>query len=341
MSSWSKRQRFNAVVAGEPADRPPVSAWRHFIDSEHGAEALAGAMVRFQKQYDWDFIKFNPRATYYAETWGNEYNPAVYDGVIPSLVRPVVKNAADLERITVLPGDHGPLGEQVEAVRLARQALGPDVPILQTVFSPLGVLENLTGRKALSGHAPVVRAANTLLPLLAENRAAVHKALKNIAATLASFTEGVLKAGADGLFFAELGLARTGYLTTEELDELARPYDLVVLEALKGAPAALHTCGPHGNPERFVSYPVQILQWADRAEGNPLLVDSAPWIGKKAVLGGVDETLFGTGAAPQIAAQAAEVVKALAKRPFLLSPGCAVPITVSDAELRALRSAAE
>ena len=32
---WSKKERLEAVLNGEKADRVPVSAWRHFLEDEH------------------------------------------------------------------------------------------------------------------------------------------------------------------------------------------------------------------------------------------------------------------------------------------------------------------
>ena len=40
---WSKKERFEAVLNHELADRPPVSAWRHFTENAHsGAGAVGG-----------------------------------------------------------------------------------------------------------------------------------------------------------------------------------------------------------------------------------------------------------------------------------------------------------
>jgi len=63
----SHRERVRASLAGEETDRPPVSMWRHFFEDETSAEGLAEAMLGFQRRYDWDFMKVNPRASYHAE----------------------------------------------------------------------------------------------------------------------------------------------------------------------------------------------------------------------------------------------------------------------------------
>lgn len=88
MSNWSKQDRFRALLSGERADRPIVSGWRHFIDKEQTAEDLAATTISFTKQYDWDWVKINPRATYLAEAWGNQYDFADYQTVFPGKKQP-------------------------------------------------------------------------------------------------------------------------------------------------------------------------------------------------------------------------------------------------------------
>lgn len=343
MSGWTKRQRFEAVMAGEPADRPPVSAWRHFVDRERDAAALAEAMVGFQRQFDWDFVKINPRATYYAEAWGNVYDYARYDGVVPAVTRYVVHRPVDVEKIEELnPDEAAPFREQLEVVRSIRRSLGPEIPILQTLFSPLAVLEYLAGHRTLASNRPAVRESSPLPGLMAENPDGVHRALKRIARTLAGYARAAVQAGADGIFYAVLGLARDGYLTEDEYREFGRPYDVEILDALSGAPVMLHTCGPEAHPERFAYPAVRAIHWADRAAGNPDLADSARWIAGKAAVGGVDETLFSSsGQRDEVVAQARGAIRVMSGRPFILAPGCGVPVNAAEECLRALREAAE
>ena len=65
-----KRERVRTALAGGQVDRPPATMWRHFYDQESTADGLTQAMLSFQRQYDWDFMKVNPRASYHAEDWG-------------------------------------------------------------------------------------------------------------------------------------------------------------------------------------------------------------------------------------------------------------------------------
>lgn len=50
---WTKKERFEAVLNHELADRPPVSAWRHFTENEHSGivERVQGKGTFFLHDY--------------------------------------------------------------------------------------------------------------------------------------------------------------------------------------------------------------------------------------------------------------------------------------------------
>jgi uroporphyrinogen decarboxylase len=342
-NAQSKKERFEQILLhGQISDRPLVSAWRHFIEAEQDSAALAAATVSFQREHDWDFVKINPRTTYYAEVWGNEYDYEDYDGVVPAVKKAILSHASDLPRIIPKTAAMPPLQEQLEVISTVRRELGPDVPIVQTLFSPLAVLEYLCGHRTLAAYRPAVRAATPLPELLASAPAEVHVALEAITETLVDYATAALRAGADGFFYAVLGLARDRYLTVGEYEEFGRTYDLKLLQAIAPAPVILHTCGPEAHPERFVDYPVAALHWADLAPGNPDLVQSKEWIGKRVAVGGVDERLFNNrSSVEKIREQAKAAIRQMGDRPFILAPGCGLPLDTDPEALKALRSAVE
>ena len=98
---WTKKERFEAVLNHELADRPPVSAWRHFTENEHsGADLFVETMLKWQNTYDWDYVKLQPRASYYEEAWGGQFDYNDYEGVLPKVVKGPIGGVADLEKIT-------------------------------------------------------------------------------------------------------------------------------------------------------------------------------------------------------------------------------------------------
>ncbi len=71
MTEMTKQERVRAALAGKPVDHAPVALWRHDFLREWTPEELVATTLEAYRADDWDFIKFNPRATYFAEAWGN------------------------------------------------------------------------------------------------------------------------------------------------------------------------------------------------------------------------------------------------------------------------------
>ena len=104
------RERVLATLRGEEVDRPPISMWRHFFPQETSSEGLAEAMLGFQRRYDWDFMKVNPRASYHAEDFG---------------LRPVLE-PDDWLKLEVLDPEQGVLGEHLQALDAISLGLNGD-----------------------------------------------------------------------------------------------------------------------------------------------------------------------------------------------------------------------
>lgn len=340
MSTLSKRERVDAALAGLPVDRAPVSAWRHFIPEERYSATLAAATLADFHQFDWDWIKVNPRATYYAEAWGNRYDYAGYDGVLPRLVSGPVRAAADLGRIAAVSPTGGVFAEQLDLLRRIRSGVD-GAHFVQTVFSPLSVLAFLTA--GLGDQTPSLGLGSDfghLRALIAADPQAVHAALDVIATTLAGYAAASVEAGASGLFFAIVRLARAGVLSEAEFAAFGRPYDLRVLEAVRGAPFnLLHICGPQVYFDQARDYPVHALNWAAVGQGNPGIAEARAHT-DKALIGGVDEAgpIF-SGTPEAVEAEAAAALVAGGPTKFLLAPGCGVAVSTPAANLHALRRA--
>jgi uroporphyrinogen decarboxylase len=340
MSQLSKRERVDAALRGESVDRVPVSAWRHFIDEEREPEALARASLKHFLDFDWDWLKVNPRATYYAEAWGNQYDFNQYDSVLPKLINGPINSPADLEKIVPVDPTAGVFAEQLELVRLIRAGIG-DAHILQTVFSPLSVLAFLVGHPRIHKVAEVSQAQyDGLRHYLHENPKGAHDALRHIADTLARYAAAALDAGASGLFFAIVKLARQGILSEAEFDEFGKPYDLHVLRAVAGAPFnLLHICGPYVYFDAVADYPVHAVNWASIGQHNPGIAEAGRSTGK-ALVGGVDEVdTLQRGTPEQVIEQALAAIRVTGGRHLLLAPGCGTHVDVPVENLRALRQA--
>jgi uroporphyrinogen decarboxylase len=263
----TKRQRLAAAIAGLPVDRLPVALWRHFFVEETSREGLVGAMVRWQRTYDWDFLKINPRAGYHVEDWGNRYEFSGNEHVPPTLVRARIHKPDDFRRLDRLtlgarkadaqtPGARvAPvLTEHLKAVADLRQALGPDVPMLMTVFTPMSIAADLAG------------GPQGLAAIIAEDPSLTHAGLRTITDTFADFAARCIEAGADGIFLATTHVATRANFTPEQYEEFGRPYDLEVLAAVQGATLnLLHVCKAQALVRELADYPAAMLNW-DTAE---------------------------------------------------------------------------
>ena len=329
VSPMTKRQRVFAALRGEEVDHVPVSAWGHDFLREWSPEGLAEATLEAYRKYDWDFIKVNPRATYYAEAWGGRFQPSGRADQQPRLVEPGVKSARDLARILPLDvSQASAFGEQLAALAIIAQQLGDEPPFIQTVFSPLAVMSRLTG------------STTAVQGLLQQAPSALEAALAAIAETLAAYARACLDAGAAGVFFATVEWGSRDNISPEDYDRFARPYDLQVLAAVRDAPFnVLHVCRDRNLLEHLLDYPVAAFHWA-ASGGNPRLANILART-DKAVMGGVshDSTIV-SGTPEAVAAEARAAIEETNGRRFLLAPGCSVDPQAPEANLHALRASA-
>jgi uroporphyrinogen decarboxylase len=328
MAEMTRQERVKAALAGKAVDRPPVSFWGHDYVREWTPVGVAEATLERFRRYGWDFVKVNPRATYYAEAWGNRYRPSGDALHGPLNVDYVLKAARDLDRLAPVDVQAGPFGEQLDALRLIGEALAGEAPFVQTVFSPLSVI----GRLA-NGDLGAVRR------YMRDNGEALHRALSVVAETLAAYAASCLKAGADGIFFATVDWGTHDAATPEQYAEFGRPYDLQVLKAVAKAEFnILHVCRKHNMLESMLDYPVQAFNWANRDGGNPSLAGILANT-KRAVMGGVAVSTVAEGTPRRMAAEVAEALAETGGGRFLLTAGCSIPPQTPEANLRAALAA--
>ena len=209
----TSRERVWAALRGEGVDRPPVSFWGHFYHRESSANDLVEATLGFQRAYAWDWIKLNPRKHYHVEPWGVRYRYSGRPNEKPTLKSWPIQSANDWTRIHEQPADQGALGEQIEAVRSLRQQLAADVPLIETVFTPLAVLGEM------------VREPGELKRHMDSHPDYVRSALESVTLTFEKFVKKVHDAGAQGIYFATTDWASQDLLSAEEYRRWARPYD--------------------------------------------------------------------------------------------------------------------
>ncbi len=323
MSGW---ERVHAALQGGPSDRPAWGLWRHFYNEETSAEGLARAMVWWAREYQFDFLKVNPRAQYHVEDWGGRYRYPGGAHEKPVLVEPAVKSPEEWERLRPLDPRRGALGEHLHALRLIRQGLEGRVPFIQTIFLPVMVAGYLVGSD------------DELLRHVRQHRERVLAGLETIAETFAAYVDACREEGVNGFFFATR-LARQGSLTPEEYGELARPFDLRVIQAAGGAEFnVLHVCGEGSYLLDMLDYPVHAFNWAATSPSNPSLSHVAA-ITPRAIIGGLSHEAL-TADSPEMARHEILVAKKqMGGSRWLLGPNCSIPTTSRPENLRAALAA--
>jgi len=322
------RKRVQAAIAMGVADRPPVGAWGHTYREEWSSEALAAVTIERAQQFGWDFVKFQPRASSFAEAFGSLYKPAGHRLKGPVLVSPAVPDLESWRKVHLANPEA--LEDQVDSIGMVAGELGPDVPVIQTVFSPITVAGYLVGKS----QSRVVRE-------LRKHPELVGPALERIADALVNFSRRSVEAGSAGIFYAISGYAGRGVMPESVYRELVLPYDLSVLRRLPAGAwfNALHLCGSNLNFGLAREMPAQVVSWSIHNQGNPSLAEGKKLSGR-AVMGGLGQRaslLYGPPA--EVEAEARRAVAETGGRGLLVAPGCSVPPRAKDVNLAAMVSA--
>src|SRR5262245_35242791 len=189
--TMTRRERVMSALGGKPVDRAPLAFWLHNFATENSAEELAGETVRLAKTFDWDYLKPQSRAQCFAEMWGLRFRPSRERAVQYTVTHSPFADADELALLAPVDPRTGALGEQLDALRAIRRAVGPDTPIIWTIFSPLMILPML-----------VRGGRDQALALLRSDPAAVEHAFDAMTETLVAYAHECVSAGADGLFYA-------------------------------------------------------------------------------------------------------------------------------------------
>ena len=326
----NSRSRVEAAISSRKVDRAPAVAWGHTYREEWSAHALAKATVRRQQRYGWDFVKFQPRASSFAEAFGAEYRSANHSLRAPLELSHPIHGHGDWSKVPAADGLTPPLDEQVEGIRLTVSELGPEVPVIQTVFSPITVAGYLVGKDKRRAVRDLRKHPEEVLP-----------ALERIADAMIDFSRRSVEAGAAGVFYAISGYASAGMMSAEEYDRWLYPLDQRILASLPTAAwfNVLHLCRGNLHFDIARRLPVQVVSWSVADAGNPSLSEGRRLSGK-AVMGGLGHrTTLNRGTPAEVAEEVREALADTAGTGFLLAPGCSVPPGARQANLVAMMDA--
>src|SRR5207248_10002767 len=132
------------------------------------------SILWWQRTFGWDFLKVQPRASFMAEDWGAvwaypsgqrvggrggdaaprleasalpAYEPGAASTHRPRSVATPIRGPEDWQALRPLDVRRGALGEHLAALQLIAESVGPDVPVIQTLFHPLSIARYVAGEK--------------------------------------------------------------------------------------------------------------------------------------------------------------------------------------------------
>ena len=328
MESIGKRQRVLRALAGDEVDRVPISIWNHPTSDPRRGDELAAVMIDYQRRFDWDFVKMMPNGSFFAEALGCTLTPPAGPFAINGVADSPIKRPEDWGRLPVLNPNKGWLGEHLRSIRLVREALGPEILILESVFSPLTVAHKM------SVHVPFEESAST-------HRASLEVGLRSIAEGSMAFAAAALEAGADGIFFATQE-ANLDALGEADFLALGKPYDLEILRSVEGRSlfTLLHLCKSNVLSRLVADYPAHAVNW-ETGGGNPSLGE-ARGVWSFALVGGLDRAgALVEGTPDDVAAEVRRAIEEAGARKLILGAGCVVASARKDENLLAARRAVE
>lgn len=321
------KERIQACLNGETPDRTPVALWRHFPVDDQDPRSLADATLHFQRTYDFDFVKVTPASSFCVKDWGVEDEWQGHTEGTREYTKRIIHDPRGWETLPVLAPTSSPhLAGQLECLRFLRAELGPEVPLLQTVFSPLAQAKNLAGGDLLDEH-------------LRKHPEALVKGLATIAETTRRFVETCLEAGVDGIFYA-IQHAQASLLSFEEYQTFGLPYDQNALAPAEGLWCnLLHL---HGHDVYFSlvnSLSFSIVNWHDR-ESFPSL-SQAQELFSGAVCGGIRQDTIVYRSRSEVEQEAADALQQTNGVRFVLGTGCVTPVIAAHGNILAARKSVE
>lgn len=305
----NKRERFLAAVGGREVDRPPVTAWVHFLSDHLDSARTADLHEQFLTTYDWDLLKVM-----------NDYRYPVPEGVI------TLEDAKSLLSYKKFSLQEDCFVRQLDCLRRLRTRLDPDLPMIETIFEPYQQILRNVGFS---------QAAN----LFRHDERTALDAIRTVTETTCDYIREVRKLGIDGIFLSINGaipLQRPRGVTAEQHRIYQKTFAIDVLKAAEGMVRVLHVHGDHLEIDRIWDYPCEIISVSDRLQGNPTLAELRQKT-DKCLMGGINETRIQEQTLAEIKAEVDDTVAQAGRNRLIIAPGCTMPSFTPFRNLEFLR----
>lgn len=304
----NKIERVRATLAGKSVDYPPMTIWYHFGNQHASPERTAQVHLEFFEYYDLDLLKVM-----------NDYDYPMPEGMED------ITTPADLKKLASFDVTRTPMGQQLKAIELIAKAITGKALFVDTVFNAWNTLRRNLAKEAME-------------PLMAKHPKEVEAALRVVNENLITYCLATLERGAAGIFLSVPASAE--FLTLEQYARFMRPFDLELLEAVKGK-GEFHILHAHGEKlylDQLLDYPVQVLSWSD-LNGGPSIVEARKR-SPLTLMAGIDHLKFPYVSARVIRDEVKAARAQAGKTKFILAPGCSVATYSFPPLIKAARDAA-
>jgi uroporphyrinogen decarboxylase len=305
-----------------------LALWTHHYYQAQTAEGLARATVGLYRAYSPDLLVLTPTPFYLAQAWGIDVHRFNQDDVAPHLAGVHVARPTDWRSLSEPDLRAASVQRELRALRLVREELGPEIPLLLLVDSPLTTADTLCNGRLLGD-----------LRTFGND---VRAGLRTIAAFTGAFVRACLQAGADGLLFCSRWTGRET-LRAREYRDFGQRFDAEVLEAASGgAPDGdrplniLFLEGEQPNLNLVERYPVQAVCW-ETWRAAPSLATAGRQV-RCGLMGGINPTTFVSGREADLQAQVRAALDQTGGWRLVLAPTGPLPPRARPELVAALRS---
>jgi uroporphyrinogen decarboxylase len=292
-----------------------VALWKHHYRQAQTAEGLARATVDFNRSLAPDLLVLTPSPFYLAQSWAIDVRTFNQDDVAPHLAGAYVARATDWRSLPEPDLRTSSVQRELRALQLTRQELGPELPLLFSVESPLTTADTLCNGRILDD-----------LRTFGND---VRAGLRVIASYTRAFVQAGLEAGADGVFYCSRWTGRDTLRAREQRD-FGQPFDLEVLNAAAGGPPTgdgplnvLYLEGTQPNLDLAERYPVQAVCW-ETWRAAPSLASARRQL-RLAMMGGINPTTFVSGRQADLQAQVQAALEQTGGWNLILAPTGPLP----------------
>lgn len=320
-------QRIRALIDHRPVDRPGITGWIHMPLVDGNVKDFVKASIDWTEQNNFDFVKVMYNGYFSTQDFGNvvrySTNPEVPAGFIE---KHAIEHPIDYAKLRVCDMKRGVYARELESTKRIIDHYKGEKPVLATVFSPMA-----TAQEMYCGH----KRQEMMIAALENNPNEVHKGLETITETTLRFTDELMKAGIDGVFYA------THYCSSQVISEemhkdFVAHYDCAVLDNLANKTwfnmLHLHGCSSI-RIDWHRDYKVQAYNWEDKEGPTELrlsITEGMKGCEDKLFIGGLNQYLDfyepnndREKTKAILKERLEDVVRQIGSKRFILGPGCA------------------